>query len=258
MVRLFRLATTLGLLGSASAIAQLPATAHAVDPKPIGVPAPGEVLVVGEVHGSNEIPAAFLALVDQTAKRANRVSVGLELPDTAGAAGCEGGGPLGSFWTRKEQDGRSSRAMREMVCQLKNRASSGRVRLVYLDTVPRNPDEMVRRLSREVVSTSNPMLVLIGNFHARNAPNSFTDRARAAGLRVTSLTASATDATTWNCGPEGCGVRATPMEFCPGTSTDGYLLVTGPAGLGWDGCIVLPRLTSSPPVASGVEPQSSS
>jgi hypothetical protein len=208
--------------------------------------------VVGEVHGSKETPAAFVRLVDHMLTRTKRVSVGLEMPASAGAAGCGAPGgslSLGAFWTRKSQDGRSSAAMRQMVCQLKKRAEGGKVRLIYLDSVPRKSDEWVRRASMELASRSSPMLVLIGNHHARNAPASFTDQLRAAGIRVTSLTISSPDATTWSCTQDGCGPRPIRMSFCPQTTMGPYLLARAPAGARWDGCMVLPRLTSSPPAA---------
>lgn len=175
------------------------ASATDLDPQGLSRLAPGEVLVVGEVHGSKETPAAFLALVDTIIDRVEIVSVGLEMPSSAGAARCRaetGNRMLGSFWTRKAQDGRSSQAMREMVCQLKKRAAEGKVRLVYLDTLPRSSAEILRRVSAELSTKSHPMAILIGNFHARNAPDSFTGLMRAAGFKVTSLTTSSSDATT--------------------------------------------------------------
>lgn len=234
------------------AVARRSASADDLDPQGLSRLKPGEVLVLGEVHGSKETPAAFLALVDSILSRARVAIVGLEMPSSATAAACGAqtpGAELGSFWTRKTQDGRSSQAMRDMVCQLKKRAAEGRVRLVYLDTVPRNSAEMVRRVSAELAAKSHPMAILIGNFHARNAPNSFTARLRAAGLKVTSLTASSPDATAWNCSQEGCAARPTQMNFCPDKATGPFLLTKMPSGARWDGCMVLPRLTSSPPLA---------
>ncbi len=233
------------------AVARAAAKENDLDPQGLSRLKPGEVLVLGEVHGSKETPAAFLALVDNILTRARVVSVGLEMPSNATAAVCGAETPgtaLGSFWTRKTQDGRSSQAMRDMVCQLKKRAAKGRVRLVYLDTIPRNSDEMARRVAAELAAKSHPMAILIGNFHARNAPTSFTERLRAAGLKVTSLTASSPDATTWNCTQDGCAARPMQMNFCPDKPTGQFLLTKMPTGGRWDACMVLPRLTSSPPL----------
>jgi hypothetical protein len=237
------------LLTSAAASALPPDPEAVTDPQGIARIAPGEVLVLGEMHGSKETPAAFLALVDRLLTRAKMVSVGLEMPSNAARAGCGTavGAAVGRFWTRKTQDGRSSEAMRALVCQLKSRAAAGKVRLLYLDTEPRDPEETVRRVATEAGSKSHPMAVLIGNYHARNASDSFVGRVRARGITVTSLTASSPDVTTWNCTSDGCGSRPMQMKFCPDQAKGPYLLTKMPPGSRWDACMVLPRLTSSPP-----------
>jgi hypothetical protein len=242
-------AACLGTAGAAAALASAPEPV--TDLYGIAYIAPGEVLVLGEVHGSNESPAAFLALVDRLLTRAKLVSVGLEMPPNAGSAGCASasGTALGRFWTRKAQDGRSSEAMRDMVCQLKSRVASGRVRLLYLDSERRNPDEMVRRVTTEASHKSHPMAVLIGNFHARNTSDSFVGRVRARGIKVTSLTVSSPSATTWSCARDGCGARPVAMNFCPEKPSGDFVLVRSPPNSRWDGCMVLPCLTSSAPAA---------
>lgn len=220
----------------------------ATDPFRMSHISAGEVLVLGEVHGSRETPVAFVQLVDQMLTRAKVVSVGLEMAPSAGIARCQGADEeLGSFWTRKSQDGRSSEAMREMVCQFKKRAASGKVRLIYLDSERRDPDEMIRRVTVEADLKLRPMAILIGNFHARNTPNSLVGRLRGAALRVTSLTVSSPDATTWNCTREGCAARPMKMGFCPGKTLGPFLLTKAPTGAQWDGCMWIARLTSSPP-----------
>lgn len=210
--------------------------------------APGDVLVLGEVHGIRETPPAFVVLVDRLLTRAKVASVGLEMPPNAGGAGCVSGGEeLGRFWTRKTQDGRSSEAMRAMVCQLKERAAAGKIRLLYLDSEPRDADEMVRRARTEAGSKLHPLTVLIGNYHARNVPDSFVGRLRTKGLKVTSLTVSSPDATTWNCKKDGCAARPIPMRFCQEEPRREVSLTKAPAGSRGDGCMSLARLTSSPP-----------
>lgn len=254
MLAAARISISLCLGLSAAASASQSSRQDETDPHRIGHISAGEVLVVGEVHGSKETPVAFVQLVDQMLTRAKVVSVGLEMPPSAGGAGCEvGNAALGSFWTRKSQDGRSSQAMREMVCQLKKRVAKGKVRLIYLDNDRRRiSDEMVRRVTTEAGSKSNPTAILIGNFHARNTPNSFVGQLRGAGLRVTSVTTSSPDATTWNCTRDGCAARPMQMNFCADTAMGRFLLTKAPPKSQWDGCMVIPRLTSSPP-ALGLE-----
>ncbi|NNG22634.1 hypothetical protein [Telluria aromaticivorans] len=83
---------------------------------------PGKLILMGEVHGTAETPAAFDAAVCNALERGHAVSVGLELgPDQveplAGYLASDGGKPAvaklldSPFWTRAFQDGRSSMAM---------------------------------------------------------------------------------------------------------------------------------------------------
>lgn len=224
-------------------------TADVTDPEGLGRLAHQGVIVIGEVHGSKEVPGAFLQLVESILSRSASVIVALEMPPEAIAAGCETGNSEGvdQFWTRKVQDGRSSMAMRELVCDLKERASQKKVRLVFFGSSARNPSGVARRMNAELNTADAPMAILVGNFHARNAPNSLVGMLRAGGLEVTSLTTSSPDATTWNCGPDGCSARRIIMNFCPTNTASPYRLTTAIRDNRWDGCMVLPRLTASPP-----------
>jgi hypothetical protein len=76
------------LVAAGAALAASPAGGDSLDPEGLSRLAPGEALVVGEVHGSKETPAAFAKLVDHMLTRTKLVSVGLEMPTSAGAAGC--------------------------------------------------------------------------------------------------------------------------------------------------------------------------
>jgi hypothetical protein len=227
------------------------ATKRPLDPEGIGQLAPGEVLIVGEVHGTKQIPRAFLALVDQTIARAKVVSVGLEMPSNASLAGCNGDtspGSLGQFWVRSHQDGRSSQAMRRLVCELKVRAAQGKVRLLYLGSAGKDfGQELARRIDVEIAA-KRPTLVLIGNFHNRNTPQSVTGILKSQGRKVTALTTSSKDATAWNCTSQGCMAQPTKMEFCAAEPTGTYMLTTEIRDNRWDGCLAVGKVTSSPPL----------
>lgn len=218
------------------------------------------VAVVGEMHGSVEIPGAFLDIVGRSIEKNGRVSVGLELPPDAREASCSSAGDnqrLGEFWLRDYQDGRSSRAMQALVCELQEMASAGQVRLLFLDRDSRNYAESydryaARMIQTEIVAHDQPVIVLTGNFHARNAPDSLVGFMRGMGLDVLSLTASAPVAETWNCDPSGdCRARRMTMNFCQIEASAPYVLSHQIEDDRWDGCVVLPRLTSSPPLADG-------
>jgi hypothetical protein len=77
---------------------------------------PGQIVVLGETHGSNEVPVYFLDLVRHAA-RDHFVTVGLELPATSARLRCAGRDRrrLPAGWTGARQDGRTSRAMRALI-----------------------------------------------------------------------------------------------------------------------------------------------
>lgn len=227
---------------------------------PRGHVEPGEALIVGEVHGTNEVPKAFLALVDESLSHSKLVSVGLELPVTAGLVDCADTGnsdAFGDFWKRRSQDGRSSRAMLELVCALKKLAAQGRVRLLYLGNAGKAfPEEAARRIDVELTG-GHPVLVLIGNFHNRNLPESVTGLLRARGRKVTALTASAKAGTAWNCTAQGCLSQPVSMAFCDAAVNDGYLISSEIVDKRWDGCLVVPAVTSSAPAIESLRPHQS-
>ena len=226
-----------------------PSTYEATDPEGLGSLSPRDVIVFGEVHGSNEVPVAFLNMVDRLVARSAFVVVALEMPVGAVDAGCraEESNVLDRFWTRDVQDGRSSVAMRELVCELKQRASQNTVRLVFFGSSARNASGVANRLHAEIDAAQAPMAVLVGNYHARNTPISLIGKLRERELRVKSLTASSPNATTWSCSASGCSARPIGMNFCPSVSGAPYRLTTAIRDARWDGCVVLPRLTASPP-----------
>jgi hypothetical protein len=220
--------------------------------------ASGDILIIGEVHGTNEIPSAFLKLVDHALAQSKQVSVGLEMPPSATLALCGNTGPeqeLGQFWIRRVQDGRSSQAMRRLLCALKLRMSRGGLRLLYLGGAGSRDfqAETARRIAIEA-DAGQRVLALVGNFHSRNTPQSIAGILRGQGRKVTALTASAAYASAWNCTADGCGARPTKMDFCTAAASDaptgGYLLSESIRDPRWDGCLVLGPVTSSPPLES--------
>jgi hypothetical protein len=215
-----------------------------------------DVLMVGEIHGTAEAPAAFGGLVEQAAAR-KRIAVGLELPDSAIAeAACRSERPAeGSYWLRPRQDGRTSRAMRALVCRLT--ALRARRRITLFGFAPAARPQPGRHPYADIVQSrarpgGAPMLLLMGNFHNRRAPGSLAQALSDAGLRVVAVTVSSPAGTAFTCDRDGqCGPRPTTARFCQVESPAPVLLVGAAAGLPaelkWDGCLILPSTTSSPP-----------
>ncbi|HXO22728.1 MAG TPA: hypothetical protein VOA87_22635 [Thermoanaerobaculia bacterium] len=148
---------------------------------------PGTVVLLGEMHGTNECPgfvanAACLAL-----KSGDRVTVGLEIPSAEGkrfAAYLRSKGTekdraallAGPFWSDPAaQDGRASRAMLSLVESLRQRKADGYpVRVKLLDRKAKDRDRVMAERLRAAIEAApaDLFLVLTGNVHTRTLPGS--------------------------------------------------------------------------------------
>lgn len=219
--------------------------------------ADGDVLVLGEMHGSREIPQYFLELLRRAVRRTDRrhpVTVGLELSPSSAGMDCRSdpSRPLPPSWTRAAQDGRSSQAMRGLLCALQ---VSHRYRIVYLDDEERGEDfdrRAAERFREALTANHGIGLILTGNFHARNNAGSLAAHLRGLGAVVHTVTVSAPAADTWICSGQtgACGVHRSTINFCSSDPADRLELrwrsVQIP-GFQWDYCLSMPRLTPSEP-----------
>jgi hypothetical protein len=215
--------------------------------------AAGEVLVIGEFHGSREIPAAFLELV-RRAGEGGRVVVGLELPPSTAQLGCGRDARLPPSWGTGMQDGRRSQAMRDLVCALRQGSTARRTEIVFLDEETRGDrfDEVAAARFRERLARRPAVgLILTGSFHARSAPGSLAANLRQAGTVVHSVVVSSPAAETWYCTDAGgCGAAAANVNFCsrfPEAGSASRWFAVPQASPAWDHCWSMPRLTPSPP-----------
>ncbi|HEY0012849.1 MAG TPA: hypothetical protein VGB79_08360 [Allosphingosinicella sp.] len=245
------------LLNPAAQVAEPPEPVPQSEGDIFPPPTTGQTLIVGEFHGSAEIPAMFLDLVRRTA-RERPVVVGLELPPSTERLQCRLGGRLPMSWLRPSQDGRTSVAMRDLVCALRMRFRSERVRIVYLsDEGPRGDDfDLVAAARYHEALSRRPAagLILTGSYHARNAEGTIAHHLRARGVDLITAVVSAPVSQAWHCRNDGsCGSAEVRINFCSqGASAADrprwYAVRATPAT--WDYCLSVPRLTASPP-ASG-------
>lgn len=114
---------------------------------------PGSLLIYGELHGTNEIPAYFGDVVEKAA-RTQRVHVGLELP-----------GEQGAIWTDPFQSGRTSVAMRALI----GRLHALGVDIFWFDSTEKDREgAMADNISRERARAPQDLyFVLVGNLHAK-------------------------------------------------------------------------------------------
>src|SRR5215472_10804286 len=106
---------------------------------------PGTLVLFGELHGTTEVPRFIVDLACQAATRGTFVDIGLELPREeqpridsflASAGTTQDVQALleGQFWQRPLQDGRSSRAMVDLLEGIRRlRRSGARIQVFLFD-----------------------------------------------------------------------------------------------------------------------------
>lgn len=263
---------------AAALMAQTPASGGAVCDPVAGAQAlwakpETRFVIVGEIHGTAEAPAAFADLVC-IAARERAVSVGLE----AGASFvtkldaylASDGGPAARraflndvFWTQPFKDGRSSQAILAMFDDLRRLKRAGRSISVFgFQPEGRRPEgfdqsyyelEMAQLLSKGAQAQPNArVLALMGNLHAGTAPIARWGGGLPAAGHLSprdtiTLLAASSGGTAWNCQSETpAGCKAHPTR---GTETGAARgVVLGPQRDGaFDGLLSLGRVTASPP-----------
>lgn len=215
---------------------------------------PGAALILGEVHGTNEAPQLLERFVIESMRP---LIVGVEMPDELISSGCDVGSEPPDVWRNYMPDGRSSVAMRDLVCRLIDRALEDRITFVGLDGGHRDQrayaERSFERLSEAIAGQPDAaVIVLTGNFHSRNVPGSLADRLRAVNLEVTTATIIGLHYEAWYCdgtGRDSCGLKAGVTSYCGDTEADANPTWKLPpaSSFPWDRCVVFDRLTSSEP-----------
>jgi hypothetical protein len=181
---------------------------------------------IGELHGSNETPAAFRDLVCDAIAQGKHVTVALERPASEQAA-------LDNILTAKDVstaqelllrlpgwkevlDGRASEAMLRLLVSLRElRRLQPDLRVVAFDapypgTAPGAREEAMGHalLSLGTAKPHDLVLILTGNLHAMQAPQFGYDLAAMYLPRREILSLEVTDrgGETWSESREGCGV----------------------------------------------------
>lgn len=229
-------------------------------------------IVVGEMHGTAEAPAAFAQMICAAAER-GPVTVALELPtemqprldaflaapdEAAAVAALEGS----HFLNPRMNDGRSSQAMMAMMLSVRALRAAGRD-VAFHAFQPSTPRprafaqawyelDMGHALAQAAFARPKArVLVLVGNLHARKTG---FERVPDVGLPavghlpagdVVSLKVAQQGGEEWNCRQAGCGANTSRGVFDP--SVRGVILEASPDGA-HDGVLALGPTTASPPV----------
>ena len=234
---------------------------------------PERVIVIGEIHGTAEAPAA-VAEMACAAAQAGPVIVALELedtlqptfdaylaaPDTESARAALEGSTL---LNRKYQDGRSSRAMLEMMERLRQLRAEGRDVSIHAF----QPQSLTRALDLDQSWYELNMgyllgqarhrrpeariIALTGSYHARKTPHSAFP---AGGIPATghlptteivTLKIAQQGGASWSCGADACGVSPVLETYDP--EARGVILTPSADGA-YDGVLALGSWTASPPM----------
>ncbi|NTX50684.1 hypothetical protein [Myxococcus sp. CA039A] len=196
---------------------------------------PGGLVLFGEMHGTEEVPRFVGDVACHASVQGLAVRVGLEIPS-------EEQGPLDAFlaaddaqksqadlllrpfWMRDVQDGRSSKAMLQLLSRLRELRRSGAKLTVVAFDVAKSADrdgEMAKNLLAALSKGAEDLtLVLAGNLHVRLEKGTPWDanytpmgwHLAQAKLPVTSLNNSYTGGSAWVCMGQNAVCSAYPMK----------------------------------------------
>jgi hypothetical protein len=181
---------------------------------------PGATLLFADVPGTNEVPQFIAEAACQQALTGIRVLIGLQLPRSeqsridallASAGSDQDRARLveGEFWRRPNQDGRSSKAIVDLIDFVRELKARNRPIEVFAYEEPGVPGpELDAPMARNVLSWREKardalILVLAPGAHPRLVPNpngpTMALRLVQAERWLTSLVASHAGGTAWNC-----------------------------------------------------------
>ncbi len=234
-------------------------------------------LIVGELHGTTELPDAFADLVCLAASAGKPVTVGLEFPQSeqarfdaymasTGDAAARAALLQGATWRQPLRDGRSSQAMLALVDRLRLMKAAGQVARVlairkevaFTQGQPFDAaagEAAIGDGMREAGSADGLTLILIGNVHA--ALQTFGNLAyppAASSLpsgQTLTLNFAYAGGSAWNCVMPGAGGQLTcearSMGMAPEPGARRIALGESP-GMPWSGTFDIGApVTASPP-----------
>jgi len=230
------------------------------------------LVLLGEIHGTREIPALVGTLVERESARGGKVILALEIVTqdqagvdrylrSSGSAADRKALLSGAHWREPMHDGRDSVAMFELIERVRRLRAQGRdVAIAFFD--PGNVDDRNLGMADNLraVASGAPdarLLVLTGNVHAMTAapPWEMFDGGKRieppmtagrllADLRPFSIDIAAAIGDAWNC-TGVCGVH--PVHPRDARGAVPRLEFQAPQDSAWDASLLLPRFSASRP-----------
>ena len=240
----------------------------------------GHILLFGEMHGTQEVPAFIADVVCIAAKKRIPVTLGLEIPfeeqaaidrflDSGGGSAAEARLTEGAFWRPRLQDGRPSVAMLHLIEQVRAlRASGYKVRIVAYDSKPGTPSQERDRVMAQNLAAvagrepGNLLVVLSGNVHTRLTrgvswnneyePMGYLLTKSISSSRVISLNMAHGGGEAWGCrspSPDSDEVTCAPYSYRPQVGATAWSVkLNVVSGAPFSGTYGVGRITVSPPV----------
>lgn len=225
------------------------------------------IVIIGEFHGSNEIPEFFFDVVCNYKKhfRKTTIVIGLELPqefeeifrrmNSEPKAATVSAIKNSPFWN-EFGDGRHSAAMLKLTLALVTTAyeSAGKMDLIAFQRPKIDSTGATLILEHAKQTGAKHLLLLMGNFHARKKSLAggplyppLGANLEVSGRKVLSLDIHPGGGEAWVCMPD-CGRRT--LRTDESISATGIILIPGFRDGAYDGYYKLPRLTVSSQVGS--------
>lgn len=236
---------------------------------------PTRPLLVGEIHGTNEVPRIVATLLERQSCE-HKVLLLLEIPETEQARidafmRSNGKTPAlrtllaGKFWTQEGQDGRSSEAMVDLIARARGLHAAGRTVALAAFAPAGQGDgtnyetRMTDNLRRHVVRhPQHQVITLVGNYHSGllqiqdSEPDAQPMGWQLRDLDPLSITVFARSGAYWACDmTQVCGEKVvTGAAAQPGAES--LKMATTSETSRWHGRLMLDEFTASGPGAERV------
>lgn len=229
------------------------------------------IVLLGELHGTREIPALVGALLERRVRRGHLAVLALEIDSheqpridrflaSSGSAAARRALLAGGHWNEPHHDGRDSAAMVALIERVRRLHAAGHPVPILAFDCPGGPDRnrnMADCLRHTAAAhPAAQVLVLTGNVHAmtQRPPWTMEENGKPieppmtagrylADLHPLSIDIEAATGAFWACIAGECRPQA--LHPRPGASPGLTVAKSSPSA--WDAELVLPRLTASPP-----------
>jgi len=222
-----------------------------------------KVVVVGELHGTREIPAFVLQIIKIMQEKEKDLTIGFEIERNMQPLMDDfiKTGDLSKFIEHdyfKTQDGRTSEAMGSLFVEVRRIPG---IRIICFDVTSTTSSferDSLMGINLAELFTSGKMVILTGNLHASlqagfwkpnfKSATYYFKKLRNLGSDMVSLNSYFGSGTLWNCTQEGCGERAAYSD--PGIEKGGLrrFVSINNNDAAFDGYVYFEQVTASRPM----------